>query len=264
MAVAKDFLKEIIDYKKNLLKEKRAYLDGLKRNIDKTSLTRYGLFKQAIARPGKINLIAEIKKASPSQGLIRDDFNVEQLARIYVANGAAALSVLTEDKFFLGKPLYLKKASEVATVPVLRKDFILDEGEIYEAFTFGASALLLIAAILDDATMKRLLETASKLDMDCLVEVHDEAELKRALENGAEIIGINNRNLHTFEVNLKVSERLIPKIPKGKVIVAESGISRHEEVMKLKDLGAHAVLIGETFIRSPDVGKKVREVMEGK
>jgi len=256
-----DFLDEIVEYKRDLIKKKREYFDRLKGRVAREKLTRYGLFKQAIAQPGKINLIAEIKKASPSRGLLCPDFNVLRMAKIYVDHGAAAISILTEDRYFLGKTTYLTQVSENFSIPLLTKDFILDEGQIYEAFAYGASAVLLIVAVLKDDELKKLMQAAVQLDLDCLVEVHDEKELDRALKAEADIIGINNRDLHTFQVDLKVAEHLIPKIPKDKVIVAESGIKNHEEVVMLKDLGAHAVLIGETFICAPDMAQKIKEVM---
>ncbi len=261
--MSEDFLQKIIDHKKSLLDEKRVFFKGLKKNAATTKLTRYGLFKKQISNPERINFIAEIKKASPSRGLIRPDFDVMHLAKMYIANGAAAISVVTEDKFFLGKYDYLRKVSGNFNVPVLMKDFIIDDVQIYEAFSLGASAVLLIVAILDDGQIRNLIREASLLDMDCLVEVHDEEELERAIDAQASIIGINHRDLHTFAVDLKVSERLVPRIPKDKVIVVESGIKTHEDVAKLKKLGAHAVLIGETFLREEDVGKKIREVMAG-
>lgn len=257
------FLEKIIKHKKNLLKEKKAFYQALKDKNKKGTFTRYRLFKKAIYVPGKINLIAEIKKASPSRGLICRNFDVMNLARIYTQNGAAAISVLTEEKFFLGKPPYIRTVVENFQVPVLTKDFIIDEVQIYEAFSFEASAVLLIMAILEDTMVKDLMAVANQLDMECLVEVHDEKELKRALDLGAEIIGINNRDLHTFDVDLKVSEHLIPKIPKDKIIVVESGINTHEEILKFKELGAHAVLIGETFLKEADIAKKIKEVMYG-
>lgn len=258
-----DFLKKIVDHKRSLLDKKKVFFAALKKNVAKDKHSRYSLFKKAIAEPGKVNLIAEIKKASPSQGIIRRDFDVTKLADIYVKNGAAAISVLTEDKFFLGKPTYLKKISEEVRVPLLMKDFIIHEMQIYEAFVCGASAVLLIVAILTDTELKHLLKVATDLDLCSLIEVHDEEELKRALNAGAEIIGINNRDLRTFTVDLGVSERVIPKIPEGKVIVIESGIKTNSEVKLFKELGAHAVLIGETFLRAADVGQKMKEVMHG-
>jgi len=261
--MAKDFLQAIIAYKHELIAQKKFFYDTLKKKVGGERFSRYHLFKRAISQPGNLNLIAEIKKASPSKGLIRESFDVAHLAKIYVENGAAAISVLTEDKYFLGKPRYITKVSEYFSVPVLTKDFIIDEGQIYESFICGTSAILLIVAILDDQRLKSLYDAASHLDLDCLVEVHDEKELDRALKLGAEIIGINNRDLHTFEVDLKVSEKLIPKIPKDKVIVSESGIKTHDDIKRLKDAGAHAVLIGETFLQAKDISAKIKEVMNG-
>lgn len=259
--MTRDFLKEIVEYKKELLAQKSGYYAALKKNVKASPHSRYGLFKKAISKPQGMNLIAEIKKASPSVGMIRDPFDLTGLARIYAESGADALSVLTEDKYFLGKPTYIKKVSEEVVLPVLTKDFIIHEHQIFETFCQGASAILLIVAILEDCLLKDLIQTASDLDMDCLVEVHDENELGRALKADADIIGVNHRNLATLTVDLSVSEKLVPQIPKGKVIVAESGIKTHEEIKKLKALGVHAVLIGESFLRSADVGAKVKEIM---
>lgn len=256
-----DFLQEILEYKRAQIKKKKIVFDGLKRNIQKSKLTRYGLFRQAVSRAGKINLIAEIKKASPSRGLIRKDFDVMDLARSYVESGAAAISVLTEEKYFLGKMEYLRRVSDGFQVPVLAKDFFIDECQIHEAFNYRASAILLIVAILSDEQLKKFQNLAADLDMDCLVEIHDERELDRALQSGAEILGINNRDLHSFDVDIGTSERLIPKIPKDRVIVVESGIKTHHEVRKFQDMGASAVLIGETFLKEQDVKNKIKEVM---
>lgn len=258
-----DFLDKILVHKRKVNAEKKEWYAKWKDSIGRQDYRRYRIFQKQISRPGAINLIAEIKKASPSRGLIREEFDLLGIARIYEKHKAAAISVLTEDKYFLGKPIYVKKVSEEVKLPVLTKDFIIDEGQIYEARLNGASAVLLILAILKDAQVKEFLNIAGSLDLDCLVEVHDEKELERALKLDAEIIGINNRNLHTFEVDMKTCERLIPQIPPGKVIVAESGISSHDDVCRLQEVGAHAVLIGETFMREADIGKKVKEVMYG-
>ncbi len=256
-----NFLNDIVEHKKKLNLEKKDFYQTLKNRLAGTDYTRYSLFKKQISKSGQINLIAEIKKASPSKGLIREDFDVLSIAKIYAEEKAAAISVLTEDKYFLGKPLYVKKVSEEIRVPVLTKDFIIDEGQIFEARWTGSSAILLIVAILTDRAIKQFYQLASKLDLDCLVEIHDKEELKRALDCGVEIIGINNRDLKSFNVDLKTSEEIIPLIPKDKVIVAESGISKFSEVKRLKDLGANAVLIGETFMREKDIRAKLREVM---
>ncbi len=258
-----DFLDKIVEYKKSLLKDKKAFFDTLRQTAVKGRMSHYGLFKKEISKPGRVNLIAEIKKASPSKGLICRDFDVANLTRTYVENGADAISVITENKFFLGKPDYVRRVIEYSHLPVLYKDFIIDEVQIHEAFRFGASAILLIVAILDKPQLKNMLKEAERLDLDALVEVHNEEELDAALACGAEIVGVNNRDLRTFSVDLKTSEKLIPRIPKTKVIVAESGIKSHQDVLRLQALGVNAVLIGETFLRAEDVGKKIRSVMKG-
>lgn len=257
----KNFLNDILEHKRKLNLEKKKFYHTLKDKLGQTTYSRYSLFKKQISKPGQINLIAEIKKASPSKGLIREDFDVAAIAKIYTEENAAAISVLTEDKYFLGKPMYVKQVADHFHVPVLTKDFIVDEGQIYEARFTGSSAILLIAAILTDKEMKNFYRLASGLDLDCLVEIHDQEELKRVLDCGVEMIGINNRDLKSFEVHLKTSDVIIPLIPKDKVIVSESGISTFNEVKHLKGLGVHAVLIGETFMREKDIRAKLREVM---
>lgn len=257
------FLDTIVAKKRGHIQARRAYYENLKRNLERSEYGRYGLFKRAVSEPGHMNLIAEVKKASPSKGLIRDDFNPDEIARAYEKAGAAALSVLTEEDFFQGKAAYLKRITELSSVPALMKDFLIDELQLFEARYCGASAVLLIAAILSDGQMKDLYQAASALDLDCLVEIHNEEELDRVMKAGVHIIGVNNRDLHSFEVSLAVSERIVPRIPKDRVIVSESGIRTFEDVSRLKDFGVHAVLIGETFMRERDIGAKVREVMGG-
>ena len=259
--MSNDFLDKILAYKRSLLKEKQAFYDSLKKKIKRGKLTSYNLFKKAVSRPGRLNLIAEIKKASPSKGVIRSDFDVLKLAQIYADHNAAAISILTEDKYFLGKISYVKQVSENFSIPILYKDFIIDEVQILEAFISGASAVLLIVAILDDAQLRNFLSVAARLDLDCLVEVHDDGELERALKTGAEIIGINNRDLRTFNVDCNTSRNLIPKIPKDRVIVVESGIKTNEDIELFTSLGADAVLVGEVFLSAPDVGQKIKEIM---
>lgn len=256
-----DFLARILQYKKQLLAEKKSYYEGLKRNVDTAQHSRYEVFKKAIAKPGVLNLIAEVKKASPSRGVIREDFDALKIAKIYVKNHAAAISVLTEDKYFLGKPAYLRDISDEVNVPTLMKDFIVHEYQVYEAFVCGANAILLIVALLEDRQLTELMQAAHRLGMDCLVEVHNAQELDRAVELDVEIIGINNRNLHTLVVDKKNCLQLVPKVPQGKIIVAESGLENREDLESLKKLGVHAVLIGETFMKAEDIGEKVKELM---
>lgn len=256
-----DFLEKIVAYKKELIRLKADYYRSLVAKIETAEYTAYHLFQKAIAGRDRISLIAEIKKASPSLGIIREEFDILQIAEVYKKHHAAAVSVLTEDKYFLGKPAYVKKVSEHIQLPVLMKDFFIDRNQVFDAFVHGASAILLIAAILSDDEMRELMTTAAALDLDCLVEVHDEAELERALALDAAIIGINNRNLHTFDVTLDTCRQLIPKIPADRIIVAESGIKTQQDIQELHTLGAHAVLIGETFMRADDIGQKMEEVM---
>ena len=258
-----DFLKQIAAEKTKNLKGKAAYYQNLKKNLTPRDQKRYGIFKKAVSKPGQINLIAEIKKASPSAGLIREDFEVIKIGKIYAANKAAAISVLTEEKYFLGKPAYLRKVSDEFNLPTLMKDFIVHEFQIYEGVFCGASAVLLIVAMLSDVQLKDLMAVSHALGIDCLVEVHDEKEIERALKAGAEIIGVNNRNLRDLKVDIDNCLRMIPRIPKGKVIVAESGLQTHSDVQRVRQAGAQAVLIGETFMRSMDIGSKIKEVMYG-
>lgn len=257
-----EFLPTILAHKRQLLAHKKDFYTGLREKAQEAvSAGRVNSFKQKISQPGQINLIAEIKKASPSAGVIRKDFNVETIAKIYADHKAAAISVLTEDKYFLGKPEDVQAVTKCVNLPVLTKDFIVSDGQIYEAKVNGAAAVLLIVAILGDSELKGLLNIAHEFGLDCLVEVHDEKELDRAMKAGAQIIGVNNRDLRTLDVSMKTGERLVPRIPKDRVIVAESGIRTNDDVRRLKDLGAHAVLIGEAFMRAVDIGRKIDEVM---
>lgn len=256
-----DFLKIISKYKLKNLKDKASYYENLKKNLKPKSHRRCQVFKKAISKPGQVNLIAETKKASPSAGLIRQDFDPMQIAKTYVEHKAAAISVLTEDKYFLGQFSYLKKVSDEFHVPTLMKDFIVHEYQIYEGAFYGASAVLLIIGMISDGQIQELMDVAHALGLDCLVEVQNEKEIERALDVGAEIIGINNRNLRTLEVDMDNCVRLIGRIPSGKIIVAESGIKTRDDVRRVQEAGAHAVLIGETFMRAKDIGKKIDEVM---
>jgi indole-3-glycerol phosphate synthase len=261
--VSADFLKTIAKHKLDLLAAKKSYYENLIKNMKPAGERRAGAFKQAISQKGQINLIAEVKKASPSAGLIREDFNAVKIAEIYVKNKAAAISVLTEDKYFLGEFAYLAAISENCPIPVLMKDFIVHEYQIYEGLSYGASAVLLIAAMLSDKQLNGLIQASHRLGLDCLVEVHDETEVKRAVLAGSQIIGVNNRNLQNLKVDLNNALSLIPQIPKDIVIVAESGLKTNEDIRRVEEAGAHAVLIGEGFMRSPDIGAKIKEVMYG-
>lgn len=254
-------LSKIINEKRKEVEASRAKLsdEKLKELVSKIYLK--SSFKRNISRPNHVNLIAELKKASPSRGIIRGEFNPTKIALTYQANGASALSVLTDERFFAGSLEILKEVKERVTLPILRKDFIIDEYQIYESLYYGADAILLIANILREEELKRFYETAKGLGMDVLVEVHNEEDLTKALNSGATIIGINNRDLNTFKVDISITQRLIRLIPENKVRVSESGIKTYENVMFLRSLGVNAVLIGETFMEADDIASKVREVM---
>lgn len=215
-------------------------------------------FHQAIAQPESINLIAEVKKKSPSKGIIRADFDPIGIAKIYAENGASAISVLTDEHFFDGKLDYLSAIREVVDVPLLRKDFTIDPYHIYQARVAGADAILLIVAVLTREQLSDYIDIASSLSMASLVEVHTAVELEIALDVGAEIIGINNRDLQTFETKLETTFRLRESIPSGKVVVSESGIYTRSDVDSLSEAGVHAILVGESLMRSADIGEHVR------
>lgn len=206
-------------------------------------------------------IIAELKKASPSRGVIADDFNPVEIARGYEKGGAAALSVLTDERFFQGSLLDLKAARAGTGLPVLRKDFTIDEYHVIEAAAHAADAILLIAAILDENQMRRFRELASRYGMAALVEVHDEEELKPALDSGAEIVGVNNRNLHTFDVTLETSLRLAERMPDGIVKVSESGIHSPADIGRLREAGYQAFLVGEHLMMSGEPEKAVGELL---
>lgn len=199
-----------------------------------------------------IKLVAEVKRRSPSKGIIRDEVSVSRLARCYERGGAHALSVLTEPFFFGGSLDDLAEARGSSRLPILRKDFIIDEYQILESREIGADAVLLIAAALDAARLARLVELARELGMDSLVEVHDEGDLEKALEAGAEVVGINNRDLRTLSVDISTTERIFPLIPEDRVVVSESGFQDPESVRSIEEMGVDAVLVGEYLMRAPD------------
>jgi indole-3-glycerol phosphate synthase len=219
-------------------------------------------FKAALLK-GRLSVIAEIKKASPSKGIICADFHPVEIAKTYEAAGADALSVLTEEYYFKGSSDYLQEIRQAVSVPILRKDFIIDPYLIYEARVIGADAILLIAALLEVDALREYVKIAGSLGLACLTEAHNEEELYRAVEAGSEIIGINNRDLKTFNVDLNTTARFAKLVPQGRAIVSESGIATSDDMRVLKASGVNAVLIGETLMRSADIPETMRELRAG-
>jgi indole-3-glycerol phosphate synthase len=218
-------------------------------------------FAAALSNAARPALIAEVKKASPSKGIIREDFDPVAIAKIYAANGAACLSVLTDEPYFQGHLSYLRAIREAVDIPLLRKDFIIDDYQLLEARAAGADAVLLITAALSATDLEWLLEATYTLGMRAIVEVHDAEELDDALASGAKLIGINNRDLHTFRTTLKTTVDLVPSVPEDCFIISESGINKREDVERLRDAGVHAVLVGEALMREPDIAAKMQEML---
>lgn len=217
-------------------------------------------FDHALRTGDHIALIAEVKKSSPSKGILIENFDPIAIAKTYADNGASAISVLTDTPFFMGDIAYLNQVRGNVHIPILRKDFIIDPYQVYETRAEEADALLLIVAALDDAQLHDLHTLTIELGMSALVEVHDESELNRALKIGATIIGVNNRNLHTFDVDLATTERIAKHLPKDVILVAESGISTPDDVLRMGQAGAHAILVGESLVKSGDMAEQVRQM----
>lgn len=231
----------------------------LRREAEEMPRDREGCFRKALGRPG-LNFITEVKKASPSKGLIAPDFPYVAIARQYEALGAAAISVLTETDYFLGSDQYLQEIRQAVETPLLRKDFTLDDYMVYQAKTLGADAILLIAALLSGSQLQEYRLLAESLGMDALVEAHDQEEVERALRSGARVIGVNNRNLKDFTVDIGNSLRLRALVPADIPFVAESGIKSQQQTAQLEQAGVNGVLIGETLMRSQDMKAALAEL----
>ena len=249
-----------------IIKGKRYEVKGIreryKQPLELKGLPEIRSFVDAIKKPG-INLITEAKAASPSSGVIVSDYDPVKIARIYERAGAASISVLTDSKYFSGDIEHLRKVKGAVSIPVLRKDFIIDEAQICESRLAGADALLLIVRILRPDELERLIKATNDLGMAALVEVHSESEAKIALDTGAEVIGINNRDLDTLEVDVATTERIIKAAPelKKKLLISESGISSRADIEMLFKAGVNAVLVGEAILKSPDMGAKIKELI---
>lgn len=258
-----DILEKIVNVKRqevaDLIRQKP--LAAMRSDAESRVLTRdfEGSLRSKIAA-GKPAVIAEVKKASPSKGVLRADFIPADIAQSYAEFGAACLSILTDQPFFQGSVEYFKQARASCSLPALRKDFMIDPYQIYESRVMGADCILLIAAVLDDAQMKDMERLAWSLDMAVLVEVHDAAELERALLLKTPLIGINNRNLKTFEVSLNTTISLIKNVPKDRIVITESGVSTQQDVKRLTDAGVRAFLVGEAFMRADDPGFALAEL----
>lgn len=263
MVEVPDILKRIIARKHEEIAERqtRTPLHALHGQAEQADACRG--FVQALANRvehGEAAVIAEVKKASPSKGILRDPFDPSAIAASYEAGGAACLSVLTDADFFQGSEAALKEARAACSLPVIRKDFIVDPYQVVEARAIGADCILLIAAALDDERMSELYRLAVEMGMDVLVEVHDAAELQRSLALSPMLLGINNRNLRTFEVSLRTTETLLESIPAGTHVVTESGIMNEADVKRMRGAGVHSFLVGEAFMRATDPGSALRQM----
>ena len=260
-----DILERIIEFKKKEVIEfkQNNYSKDLKNLALKKEKPRAFLKKLSLSSKNRFGLIAEIKKASPSKGIIRKDFFPDQIAMDYQNSGASCISVLTDKHFFMGHNSYLASVKLATDLPVLRKDFIIDPIQIYESRIIGADCILLITACLNDNELQDYYKIAKSLEMDVLIEIHNEEELNRALKLKPSMIGINNRNLKTMEVSLTTSINLIKKIPDEILVVSESGFKTHNDLKSMEDNGINCFLIGETFMNKKDIQKSVENILTG-
>jgi len=256
-----EYLERILSAKKDIIdkKKKKVSLQQLENMIKSISPARE--FKKAISQKEKFNIIGEIKQASPSAGIIKQDYNIVSLASEMTYAGVSAISVLTEESYFRGDLFHLIDVSETVDVPVLRKDFIIDEYQIYESRAYSADAVLLISEILADSQLKNFVQLSKEIGLNILVELHSQQNLEKVINSGAEIIGINNRNLTDFSVDINTTLKLIPFIPDEKIVVSESGIKTKEDIQKLKKVGVNCVLIGETLMKSSNIKKTIDELL---
>jgi len=253
-------LDELVDGARKDVERRRAEVPPEELRQQLGTRTGYRPFSEALASP-ELSLIAEFKRSSPSAGEIRAGAELEVIVAAYEAGGASALSILTEEREFGGSVDDLKTARASCELPILRKDFTVDTYQLYEAAVHGADAVLLIVAGLEDDELDELYDEATALDLDCVVEVHDEDDLERALALEAEVIGINNRNLHDLTVNIETTRRLVTHVPAGKTVVAESGYDSRDQLEELERIGVDAVLIGETLMRADDPAELLRELV---
>lgn len=256
-----NILQEIVDRKKRDLEviKKTLPLNELKSRM--SFITGKRDFFSAVSNKDKINIIAEIKKASPSAGVIRPEIDIASISKDYTVSGAAAISVLTEKRYFQGKLGFLSIARKSSALPVLRKDFIFDIYQVYESLVFGADAILLIAALFDRYKLKELMEAARIIGLDCLVEVHNEEDLAKVLTCPANIIGINNRNLNDFSIDKTIPQKLKTNIPVEKTIIVESGIDTYEDIELYRELGIDSFLVGSTLMKHENPGEKLKELL---
>jgi indole-3-glycerol phosphate synthase len=262
-----DILNKILDVKADEVAAAKKYRDfaSLRREVEsdsgaRTTLRGFESSLRAKIAAGHAGVIAEVKKASPSKGVLREDFRPAAIAQSYAEHGAACLSVLTDVQFFQGAPEYLQQARAACTIPVLRKDFMIDPYQIYQARSWGADCILLIVAALDHGLMAELEACAYELGMGVLVEVHDADELNAALKLKTALLGINNRNLRTFATSLQTTIDLLPRIPPEKLVVTESGIQTPDDVKRMRDADVHAFLVGEAFMRAPEPGVELQRL----